>query len=127
MMLPHSRYTEHDRNLCACGCGVPVKDTGVVPRYATEACRARWVERMNPALSTEPGEPLLDEGPQGPPPQPAPVPAEEIAEVQAEFAQRIVAAPQVEAVLRAAPSGMLVPPTRRSLLGLLLGRPRKVR
>lgn len=124
-----SRYEPRD-HLCDCGCGVPVAHDGLVPRFARGSCRDRWIKALAvhgqpaPEPAREPVE--LDDRPQGPPPSADPVRAEEIAEVQAEFARRVTVAPQVETVLTAS-SGMLVRPRPGALLKFLLRAARKVR
>lgn len=122
-MLSFGSKDTHDRDLCACGCRTPVAYDGLEPRFASGACRARWVDKwaIGPC---EPEPAALDDGPQSVPPPADPVPVEEVAEVQAEFAQRVVAAPKVEAAL-SAPS-MWVQPSPRSVWKTLRGLARKV-
>lgn len=116
----------YDPDACACGCGTPVAYNGLEPRFASAACRARWVARLAIGPDAEPVPMVLDARPQDPPPAAAPVAVEEVAEVRSEFAQRVAVAPQVEAVLQAAPSGMSVRPSSRSVRRFLAGIVRKV-
>lgn len=115
---------------CDCGCGNRARP-GLRPRFVDGFCRDRWIKALSlhgqPAPDVVHEAVALDAGPQGPPPAAAPVPAEEIAEVQTEFAQRVTAAPAVEVVLESAPSGMWVQPRRGSLWKLLTSAMRKVR
>ena len=119
-------YEYYDRDLCACGCKTKVPYEGLEPRFASAACRGRWVEKW--AIGPrEPETTELDARPQTPPPPVEPVPAEEVAEVQAEFAQRVTVAPLADAVLTPPPSGMLVRSRPGALLKFLLRTARKVR
>lgn len=126
-MLSYSSNDTHDRDTCACGCRTRVAYDGLEPRFASAACRARWVARLAIGPDVEPVSAVLDARPQDPPPAAAPVAVEEVAEVQTEFAQRVVVAPQVEALLHPAPSQLVVRPRQRSLWRLLTGAVRKVR
>lgn len=128
-MMMSSGYDYYDRDVCACGCRTPVAYDGLEPRFASAACRARWVERLairpDAEVATVPV--VLDVRPQDPPPSPEPVAVEEVAEVQSEFAQRVAVASEVEAVLQTASSGMSVRPSSRSVRKFLAGIVRKVR
>lgn len=126
-MTGYGGFGVYDRDTCACGCKTRVAYNGLEPRFASTACRARWVAQraIDPDAKAAPA--VLDARPQAQPPTADPVPAEEVAEVRAEFAQRVAVAPQVEAVREAAPSGMWVQPGPRSLMRLLRGLTRKVR
>lgn len=125
-MLSFTAYEEHDPDLCACGCKTPVAYNGLEPRFASGACRTRWVDKWA-IKPCEPEPVALDDGPQEPPPaEPDAVPVEEVAETQAEFARRIAVAPQVEVALQAAPTGIEVRPRARSLWHLI-GKRGKVR
>lgn len=130
-MLPYSSKDTHDRDTCACGCGRRVAYNGLEPRFAMTTCRTRWIDRLaiRPCDTDEDEPPLagLDTKPQDPPPPAAPVPAEDVAEVQAEFAQRVAVAEQVESVLDAPPPWMWVQPRSRSLWKALAGVVRRVR
>lgn len=106
-------YGYYDRKLCACGCGTRVDPGELVPAYASTECRARWAAAMTLQPGGEPGK--LESRPQALPPLAAPVPVEEVAEVQTEFAQRLTITPQVESALHVVPSGLEVRPRRRSL------------
>jgi len=124
-MPPHSNFTKHDPGLCACGCETPVDNDGLAPRFADGACRRRWTEQW----AIGPGKAervVLDDGSQDPPPPAVPVAAEEAVQVRAEFAQRITVAPQADAVIGSAPSGMWVQPQSRSLWKALTSAVRKV-
>lgn len=58
---------------CACGCLQPTR-SGLLPPFASEACRARWVHDMHLA------ELAVHDTAKEPPPlhQPAPLPTEEL-------------------------------------------------
>ncbi len=124
-MLSFGSRDIHDPNLCACGCGAHVAYDGLEPRFAFGACRTRWVDKwaIGPC---EPEPAVLDDRPQAPPPPADPVPAQEVADVRAEFAQRVTVAPQVETAL-SPPSGAWVRPRPGALLKFLLRATRKVR
>jgi hypothetical protein len=125
-MRPRGNHGRHDPDLCACGCGMPVAYDGLEPRFALGACRTRWVAQWAIGPDAGPAAMALDTRPQDPLPAADPVAVEEVAEVRAEFAQRVAVAPQVEAVREASPSGMWVQPGPRSLMRLLRGLARRV-
>lgn len=125
-MMGANGFGYYDSDACACGCKAPVAYEGLEPRFASAACRARWVARLAIGPDAQAVPAALDARPQGPPPAAAPVADEEVIEVRAEFAQRVTVAPQVEAVL-SAPSGMLVRPRPGALLKFLWRAARKVR
>jgi hypothetical protein len=126
-------FGEYDDNTCACGCRAKVAHNGLEPRFATTACRTRWVDRLTigpcgePESAPERAPAGLDARPQNPPPPPVPVAVEEVAEVQTEFAHRVATAPQLEVLLETPPPGMWVQPRSRSLWQLLTGAVRRVR
>lgn len=124
-MLSFGSNDTHDRDTCACGCGNLARP-GLQPRFAGGSCRQRWIDKL--AIHDQAPPEALDDGPQQPPPSAAPVPVEEVAEVQTEFAQRVTVAPQLEETLTrtSAPSGMWVPPGPGALWKLLTRRRRKV-
>ncbi|MFJ5984239.1 hypothetical protein [Lentzea sp. NPDC092896] len=124
--MDYGSFGTHNPDLCACGCKTPVKDNGLTPRYATPTCRDRWAAARTPRPSDVVESDLLDDGPQEPPPPSEPVGVEEVAEVQQEFAERVIVAPEAEEALRAAPSGMQVQPRSKSLWKALRHGGRKV-
>lgn len=121
--MSYGGFGDYDRNTCACGCKARVAYEGLEPRFASTTCRSRWVARLAIGPDAGPAPVVLDVRSQDPPQPAPPVAIEEVAEVQAEFAQRVTVAPQVEAAL----SGMLVRPRPGALLKFLLRVARKVR
>jgi len=114
----------HNPELCACGCGVRVPASELKPRFASTVCRSRWVQQW--ALDPDGVEAaaVLDDRPQDLPPPAVPVSVEEVAEAQAEFAERVAVAPQADAVLQAVP--LRVRPRARLMWELIAKRRRKV-
>ncbi|GHH57498.1 hypothetical protein [Lentzea cavernae] len=113
--MDYGNFGTYNPDLCACGCKTPVEDNGLTPRYATATCRERWaaVRMLRPEDHVEPE--LLDEHPQPPPPAAEPIAVEEVAQVQQEFAERVIAEPDAGPVRPAVPPGMPVPPRSTSL------------
>lgn len=110
---------------CDCGCGNRARP-GLRPRFAGASCRQRWIDKLAIHDRPTPGTAKLDRGPQELPPPADPIPVQEVAEVQAEFAQRVTVAPAVETMLESAPSGTWVQPRPRSLWKTLRGLARRV-
>jgi hypothetical protein len=119
--------TDSNPEHCACGCH-RTAPAGRLPRFVDDTCRKRWIALTDITAPTAVRKPaLLADDPQPSPPSSAPVAATEVAEAQAEFAQRITVAPQVETALDQAPSGMWVQPRPGALLRFLIRAARKVR